>query len=46
MDHVVCMEDDSYKILVGKSDGKRLIRSRHSCKDNIKINLKETGMKV
>jgi hypothetical protein len=37
---------NSYKILVGKSEGKRLFRRpRHRCKDNIRLDLSEIGWK-
>jgi hypothetical protein len=37
---------NAYKILVGKSKGKRpLGKPRHRCKDNIKIKLKESGVR-
>jgi hypothetical protein len=38
---------NAYKILVGKPEGKRpLGRPRHKCKDNIKVNLRESGCRV
>jgi hypothetical protein len=44
--HVACMEKkrNAYRILVGNSEGKRLIgRPRRRWEDNIKMLLRETG---
>jgi hypothetical protein len=45
--YVVCMEErrDVYGVLVGWPEGKRpLARLRHRWEDNIKIDLRETGI--
>jgi hypothetical protein len=43
-DHVVHMEDNTYKILVGKTEGKRPIgKFRRRWEDNFKRSLRETG---
>jgi hypothetical protein len=35
---------DAYRVLVGKSEGKRpLERPKHRCEDNIKVDLQEVG---
>jgi len=47
--HVACMREmrSSCSILVGKSEGKRLLRNpRHRWKDNIRMDLRETGWEV
>jgi hypothetical protein len=36
-------EINSYKILVGKPEEKRTLRSRHRCEHNITMNLEEMG---
>ena len=44
--HVACMRErrGTYRILVGKPEGGRpLVRLRHRCEKNIKMNLKEVG---
>jgi hypothetical protein len=45
--HVACMEEGRgvYRILVGRPEGKRpLGRPRHRWEDNIKMDLRETGI--
>jgi hypothetical protein len=45
--HVACMRElrGIYRVLVGRSEWKRpLGRPRHSWKNNIKMNLRETGI--
>jgi hypothetical protein len=38
---------NAYRVLVGNTEGKiRLGRCRNRCKDNIKINLRKTGLGV
>jgi hypothetical protein len=37
-------DENAYNILGGKSEGKRQVgRSRRRCKDNIRMDLRETG---
>jgi hypothetical protein len=46
MGHIAHMEEmrNTYKILVGKTEGNRLIgRSRHRWEDNIRMNVREKG---
>jgi hypothetical protein len=47
MEHVACMGEERklYKVLVGKSEGKRpLRRLRHRWEDGIKMDFEEIGM--
>jgi hypothetical protein len=47
LEHVACMGEmrSAYKILVGKPEGRRLLRRpRHRGDDNIKLDLREIRM--
>jgi len=44
--HVACMGEErgAYRVLVGKSEGKRPMgRSRRRCVDNIRMDIREVG---